>query len=287
MLTNVKSLPGNLGHRKSRKKATMTPPHNDLVALTKALALIAIDAGDVMMEIYAREFSVKEKADRSPVTEADGAAEAVILAALEQLTPDIPVIAEEAFSEGKVPEIGELFYLVDPLDGTKEFINRNGEFTVNIALIDKGKPVAGVVYAPAIDRMFTGNSTSGATQCKVTDSKQEAAQDIKVRDARGKTLVAIASRSHRDARTEEYLNHYNISDIVAAGSSLKFCLVATGEADIYPRHGRTMEWDTAAGHAVLWAAGGDVTRLDGSPFLYGKAGEGFANDFFVASGQIS
>lgn len=264
----------------------MTALNNDLAALTEALALIAIDAGDVMMEIYAREFSVAEKADRSPVTEADGAAEAVILEALAKLTPEIPVIAEEAFSEGKVPDIGDLFYLVDPLDGTKEFINRNGEFTVNIALIDKGIPVAGVVYAPAIHRMFAGNSASGATQCKVTDNKQEEARAIQVRDAAGQPLVAIASRSHRDAKTEEYLDHYNISNIVAAGSSLKFCLVATGEADIYPRHGRTMEWDTAAGHAVLRAAGGDVTRLDGSPFLYGKASEGFANDFFVAKGKI-
>lgn len=258
----------------------------DLDALTGALALIAIDAGDVMMEIYARNFTVAEKKDRSPVTEADGAAEAVILAALAKLTPDIPVIAEEAFSEGKVPQIGDLFYLVDPLDGTKEFINRNGEFTVNIALIENGEPVAGVVYAPAIERMFTGNARTGATHCKVSGSKMGVAEPIKVRDARGQPLVAIASRSHRDAKTEEYLNHYNISDIVAAGSSLKFCLVATGEADIYPRHGRTMEWDTAAGHAVLRAAGGDVTRLDGSPFLYGKADEGFANTFFVAKGDI-
>jgi 3'(2'),5'-bisphosphate nucleotidase len=265
----------------------MAAPQNDLVALTEALALIAIDAGDVMMEIYGREFSVAQKADRSPVTEADGAAEAVILAALAQLTPDIPVIAEEAFSEGHVPDIGDMFYLVDPLDGTREFINRNGEFTVNIALIDKGLPIAGVVYAPAIERMFKGNTTGGATHATVTHSKQGEAEAIKVRDARGEPLIAIASRSHRDAKTEEYLSHYNISDIVAAGSSLKFCLVATGEADLYPRHGRTMEWDTAAGHAVLRAAGGDVTRLDGSPFLYGKASEGFANDFFVASGKIS
>lgn len=258
----------------------------NLETLTGALARIAIEAGDVMMEIYAREFTVAEKEDRSPVTEADGAAEAVILAALAKLTPDIPVIAEEAFSEGDVPRIGNIFYLVDPLDGTKEFINRNGEFTVNIALIEDGQPVAGVVFAPAIDRMFTGNSETGATQCKVSGSKLGAAEPIRVRDAKGQPLVAIASRSHRDAKTDEYLAHYNIGDIVAAGSSLKFCLVATGEADIYPRHGRTMEWDTAAGHAVLLAAGGDVTRLDGSPFLYGKADEGFANTFFVAKGNI-
>lgn len=258
----------------------------DLEKLTTDLARIAIEAGEVIMTIYAREFSVAEKEDRSPVTEADGAAEDVILAGLARLTPDIPAVAEEAASDGKIPQIGELFYLVDPLDGTKEFINRNGEFTVNIALIEKGKPIAGVVYAPAIGRMFTGNSQTGATQYKVEGSSLSEEQQIRVRDARGKPLVAIASRSHRDAKTEEYLNQYNISEIVAAGSSLKFCLVATGEADIYPRHGRTMEWDTAAGHAVLGAAGGSVTRLDGSPFLYGKVDESFANTFFVASGKI-
>lgn len=258
----------------------------DLERLTDDLASIAIEAGDVIMTIYAREFSVAEKADRSPVTEADGAAEDVILAGLARLTPDIPAVAEEAASDGKIPQIGELFYLVDPLDGTKEFINRNGEFTVNIALIEKGKPIAGVVYAPAIDRMFTGNSQTGAFQFKIENGQISEKQPIKVRDARGKPLVAIASRSHRDANTEEYLNHYNISEIVAAGSSLKFCLVATGEADIYPRHGRTMEWDTAAGHAVLKAAGGDVIRLDGSPFPYGKVDDGFANTFFVARGKI-
>lgn len=258
----------------------------DLETLTSALARIAIDAGDIIMQIYAREFTVAEKADRSPVTEADEAAEVVILDALARLTPDIPVIAEEAFSAGKVPEIGDLFYLVDPLDGTKEFISRNGEFTVNIALIERGEPVAGVVYAPAIGRMFMGNTETGATQCKVEAGKAGETEPVRVRDARGHPLVAIASRSHRDAKTEDYLNRFTISEIIAAGSSLKFCLVATGEADIYPRHGRTMEWDTAAGHAVLRAAGGEVTQLDGSPFHYGKVDEGFANPFFVAKGKI-
>lgn len=264
----------------------MTSTPDDLTKLTQNLAHIAIAAGKVMMEIYAREFTIAEKEDRSPVTEADGAAEKVILTALADLTPDIPVIAEEAFSEGHIPEISSIFYLVDPLDGTKEFINRNGEFTVNIALIKDGIPIAGVVYAPAIERMFTGSETSGAEESKVVDGRLTDTKPACVREAKGSALTAIASRSHRDAKTEEYLDHYNIGDIVAAGSSLKFCLVATGEADIYPRHGRTMEWDTAAGHAVLKAAGGDVTRLDGSPFLYGKTGEGYANSFFVAKGKI-
>jgi 3'(2'), 5'-bisphosphate nucleotidase len=259
----------------------------NLTTLNADLCQIAIKAGDVMMEIYARDFKIAEKEDRSPVTEADGAAEEVILAALKVLTPEIPVVAEESASAGVIPEIGSRFYLVDPLDGTKEFINRNGEFTVNIALIEDGVPIAGVVYAPAIGRIFTGNKEDGATEIGVEASQLGTAKKIGVRDPEGGPLVAIASRSHRDAKTEEYLNHYNISEIVTAGSSLKFCLVATGEADIYPRHGRTMEWDTAAGHAVLRAAGGDVTCLDGSPFLYGKAGEGFANGFFVAKGMAS
>lgn len=260
---------------------------SDLAALTADLSKIAIEAGNIMMEIYAREFTVAEKEDRSPVTEADGAAEEVILAALLEVTPDIPVVAEESASEGNIPKIGSLFYLVDPLDGTKEFINRNGEFTVNIALIRDGIPIAGVVYAPAIERMFTGNETTGAEELKVVDGNLTRPKTIAVRDAGRGPLTAIASRSHRDVKTDEYLAHYNIGEIVSAGSSLKFCLVATGEADIYPRHGRTMEWDTAAGHAVLKAAGGDVTRLDGSPFLYGKAEEGFANTFFVAKGKIA
>lgn len=259
----------------------------DLPALTRDLAAISIEAGKVMMTIYAREFTVEEKEDRSPVTEADGAAEKVILAALGTLTPDIPVVAEESASEGKIPQVGSLFYLVDPLDGTKEFINRNGEFTVNIALIEHGKPIAGVVYAPAIGRLFAGNETEGALEMAVAEGQLGEAKAICVRDPKGAPLTAIASRSHRDAKTDEYLSHYKIGEIVSAGSSLKFCLVATGEADIYPRHGRTMEWDTAAGHAVLRAAGGEVTRLDGSPFLYGKTEDGFANPFFVAKGMLS
>lgn len=255
--------------------------------LLRDLNAIALAAGRTMMEIYGRDFEVTQKEDKSPVTEADRAAEAVILPGLAKAAPHIPIISEEAFSEGHRPEIGNEFFLVDPLDGTKEFINRNGEFTVNIALIRDQIPVAGVVYAPAKERLFCGGDVGSAQEWTVTNFESTNPRPISVRDPQGSGLIAVASRSHRDAKTDEYLEQFNISEVVSAGSSLKFCLVAAGEADIYPRHGRTMEWDTAAGHAVLRAAGGTVTQFDNSPFLYGKFNEGFANPFFVAKGQVS
>lgn len=253
----------------------------DLANLTETICDIARKASIVIMEIYESDFKVETKDDRSPVTEADKQAEVVILKELGKSFPDIPVISEEAFSGGARPMIGNQFFLVDPVDGTKEFISKNGEFTVNIGLIKDGHPIAGVVYAPAKERLFAGNIENGAFEETGGTHKP-----ISVNDPEDGGLIAVASRSHRDSKTDEYLNHYNIKDMVAAGSSLKFCLVATGEADIYPRHGRTMEWDTAAGHAVLSAAGGKVTKLDGSPFLYGKTEDGFANPFFVAKGKV-
>lgn len=254
----------------------------NLTEVTETLCTIADKAAEVIMEVYNSDFAVEAKDDRSPVTEADKRAEVVILKELKAAFPEIAVISEEAFSEGIRPEIGGQFFLVDPVDGTKEFISRNGEFTVNIALIDSHEPVAGVVLAPAKGRLFAGNTKDGAFEAGADGTRKK----IAVNDPGGEALVAVASRSHRDSKTDEYLAHYNIKDMVAAGSSLKFCLVATGEADIYPRHGRTMEWDTAAGHAVLSAAGGKVTKLDGSPFLYGKTEEDFANPFFVAKGKV-
>ena len=177
--------------------------------------------------------------------------------------------------------------MVDPLDGTKEFIQRNGEFTVNIALIEDGAPVSGVVLAPALMRLFVGDMTEGepfAAEISLLDGTSidvATARPIRVRRAPDSGLVAVTSRSHRDYKTEEFLAQYKIADLVAAGSSLKFCLVATGEADIYP----TMEWDVAAGHAVLAAAGGSVTQVDGTPFFYGKTAQGFANPYFIARGR--
>ena len=249
------------------------------------LADIAYDAGRIILRHYAEEIVERKKADHSPVTAADEEAEKFILRRLNHLAPGVPVVAEESVAAGRVPKVAQRFFLVDPLDGTKEFINRNGEFTVNIAEIIDGKPVRGVVYAPAMDRMFFGEAASGAFEINAKPGgapEYAEASRINVRPAPKDGLVAVASRSHRDKKTVEYLAHYPVKDFVTAGSSLKFCLVAAGEADIYPRHGTTMEWDTAAGHAVLAAAGGNVTTLDGAPFHYGKPG--FENPHFVARG---
>jgi 3'(2'), 5'-bisphosphate nucleotidase len=253
-----------------------------------ALADIAAKAGEIVMRHYAaKTVATRQKDDHSPVTAADEEAELFILGELKRIAPDAAVIAEEEVAAGHVRKIGGRFFLVDPLDGTKEFINRNGEFTVNIAEIQDGKPVRGVVYAPAKGRLWLGETPGGAWEVPMPPGATfacDASHAIHVRKAPADGMVAVASRSHRDSKTEEYLEHYKIKDFISAGSSLKFCLVAAGEADIYPRHGRTMEWDTAAGHAVLAAAGGSVTRIDGSPFFYGKSEEGYANPFFVAKG---
>jgi 3'(2'), 5'-bisphosphate nucleotidase len=251
------------------------------------LAQIAFEAGAIVMRHYEDGTETRQKADHSPVTDADEEAEAFILAQLRQKNADVAIVAEEEVSAGRLPNVKSHFFLVDPLDGTKEFISRNGEFTVNIAEIENGVAIRGVVYAPARSRLFLGETPGGAFELSANVAKQPdfaRLAPITVRKPPADGLIAVASRSHRDKKTDEYLAHYSVKDFVTAGSSLKFCLVAAGEADIYPRHGRTMEWDTAAGHAVLVAAGGSVTQLDGSPFVYGKTGDKFANPFFVARG---
>lgn len=242
---------------------------------------IAREAGALVMRHYAGAVERREKADKSPVTVADEEAEHLILARLAEVAPGMPVVAEESAAAGRRPDVsGGVFFLVDPLDGTKEFLNRNGEFTVNIALIENGTPTAGVVFAPAVGRLFSG------ANAKAFEERGGKPVAITTRAIPADGMVAIASRSHRDRLTDEYLAHYPIRDLIAAGSSLKFCVIAAGEADIYPRHGPTMEWDTAAGHAVLVAAGGRVTRLDGkTPLTYGNAKEKFANPSFVAWGK--
>jgi len=257
----------------------------------RALAGIAWRAGEIVLAHYEAgpsNLGARKKADQSPVTAADEEAEAFILAELAKLAPGVAVIAEEEVSAGRIQKIGARFFLVDPLDGTKEFISRNGEFTVNIAEVLNGNPVRGVVYAPAKERIFIGEIPGGAFEMAtrpnaLPDFSQ--AKRISARAAPKDGLVAVASRSHRDHLTDEYLMAYPVKEFITAGSSLKFCLVAAGEADIYPRHGRTMEWDVAAGHAVLAAAGGSVLTIDGRPFTYGKAEEKFANPFFVARGS--
>ncbi len=235
-------------------------------------------AGSAILEIYATNFAVRGKEDRSPVTEADDRAEAIITPALERLAPGIPVVAEEAVAAGHSPEVGDWFWLVDPLDGTKEFISRNGEFTVNIALVHRRRPVFGVVLAPALHRLFVGAVGHGAW---VEDDAGR--RPIRCRTVPASGLVVVASRSHGDAAAlEAFLQGRRVASTTNAGSSLKLCLVAAGDADLYPRLGRTMEWDIAAGHAVLAAAGGRVRTIDGEELRYGKPG--FDNPHFVAEG---
>lgn len=242
------------------------------------IALLARQAGAAIMEIYAEDFAVSAKADESPVTAADQKAEAIILQGLHALTPGFPIVAEEEVAAGRVPEIGQTFWLVDPLDGTKEFITRNGEFTVNIALIEKNQPILGCVFAPAINRLFLGGKALGAWLEDTQGRRQ-----IEARKPPATGLTVVASRSHNDpAMLAQFLDGKQIERVLNAGSSLKLCLLAAGEADLYPRLGRTMEWDIAAGHAVLLAAGGCIQTLAGEPLGYGKAG--FANPHFVARG---
>jgi len=253
----------------------------------EAIVAAAIEAGKVVHDIYRGGFDVQRKADASPVTDADNAAEAVILKRLREVAPHIPIIAEEEVAAGRVPAIGNEFFLVDPLDGTKEFIQKRGDFTVNIALIRERSPVLGVVYAPAKSSLFAGDVTTQVAfrSDENTDSSETAARrPIRVRPVPADGVVAVSSRSHSTPETDAYLAQCNVVDRVSVGSSLKFCLVAAGEADLYPRLGPTMEWDTAAGHAVLVAAGGSVWAPGGVPLLYAKPT--FRNSYFIASGTL-
>jgi len=255
----------------------------DLAKAAHQIRRIALSAGKVILDIYGGTIESRLKDDQSPVTEADEKAEALIIAGLAEHFPAIPVVAEESVAAGRIPDIsGGTFWLVDPLDGTREFISRNGEFTVNIALIADGKPVLGVVYAPARGRLYTGTPEGASLSLVGADGVAGAARPIHCRKPGADGLVVVASRSHRDSKTNDYLAAIRVRELVAAGSSLKFCLVAEGRADLYPRLGRTMEWDIAAGHAVLAAAGGTVTTLEGALMVYGKAPV-FDNPFFVAA----
>ncbi len=260
-------------------------PQHDSDQLINDLLQICLDAGAEIMRIYQGDIKIRTKDDASPVTDADEAAEKIILAGLAKAAPGIPVVAEESAAAGHIPDIsGGRFFLVDPLDGTKEFIKKNGEFTVNIALIENGVPVSGVVYAPAIGQIYAGTPTGAFMQTQDDDGTWSKRSAIRVRPAPAEGLTVVASRSHRSPETDEFITQYNVADIRSAGSSLKLCLVAAAEADLYPRLGRTMEWDIAAGHAVLKAAGGSVTLLDGEPFTYGKPE--FENPYFIAKGNI-
>ena len=252
---------------------------NITLDLLEQIGDVAKRAGQEIMNIYETDFAVETKADSSPVTEADKAAEALIIRSIrEGITDKFPIVGEESFAAGNAPVVGDApFWLVDPLDGTKEFVNRNGEFTVNIAMIDGGRPALGVIHVPVTKRTYWGAKIGVFAQ--VGDEEERL---IQCREAPVDGLVAMVSRSHRTTEVDIFLADYTIASETSAGSSLKFCLIAEGSADIYPRLGRTMEWDTAAGHAILQFAGGTVQDLDGNDLHYGKPG--FENSHFVAKG---
>lgn len=267
----------------------MSDPFRD-PRLLDALATLVVEAGRAILDVYeGPEIASRTKDDRSPVTDADDRAEAILVLGLAKLLPGVTVIAEEGCSRDGAPDFAPAtFLLVDPLDGTREFLARNGEFTVNIGLIENGRPTLGCVHAPALGATWVGAVGSGARlgRAAVRDIPTPAQyRPIAVRPAPAGGPCAVASRSHSDAATEAFLTEIGAAERRSAGSSLKFCLVAEGEADVYPRFGPTMEWDTAAGHAVLAAAGGTVTNPDGSDFLYGKSATGFKNGPFVAWGR--
>jgi 3'(2'), 5'-bisphosphate nucleotidase len=243
-----------------------------LVPVMRALAL---QAGEAILQVYRRDdMDVRAKADASPVTEADEAANALIAAGLRAAFPGVPLITEEEAESHALR--ASTFLIVDPLDGTKEFIQKRGDFTVNIAFVQDGVPVRGVVYAPAQGRLFY--TRADGTSVEEVDG---VARPIRVRQPDNAALMVVASKSHRDQATDDYIARYAVADMRSAGSSLKFCLVATGEADLYPRLGRTMEWDTAAGDAVLRGAGGICLRADDhQPLSYGKPG--WDNPHFLA-----
>ena len=263
------------------------PQHMELA---EKLLPAVLEAGRVEMGYYAGPIDVEHKADSSPVTAADKEAEAILLEALARAAPGIPVIAEESASAGQLPETGEVFFLVDPLDGTKEFIAKRGEFTVNVALVVNGRPQFGIVYAPASSDLFMTVGPQKAVEgrfapdCSLTGLQTSGLRTLKVRSPGAGGLVAIESRSHGCKAVPPFMQRLKIKETKRAGSSLKFCLIARGEADIYARLGETCEWDTAAGHAILAAAGGRVVTLDGKDLVYGKRERKFVNPHFVALG---
>lgn len=251
----------------------------DMSLLEKADA-IARKAGAAILEVYARDFSVQEKEDKSPLTEADAAAQAVISAELKRLTPDMPILSEEAVGDFSGPDAKGRYWLVDPLDGTKEFIKRNGEFTVNIALIEAGRPVLGVVYAPVPDVMYLAAAGVGAF--KVKDGARE---PIRVAEHKqGTPWRVVGSRSHAGDSLQALLDRLGAHELVSMGSSLKFCLVAEGSADIYPRLGPTSLWDTGAAQCVVEQAGGAVIQLTGEPLSYADP-SATLNPFFLVHGK--
>lgn len=270
--------------------AVSTIAASDRDALADIFAEIAIEAAVPAMAVYAAaDMHVHRKPDASPVCDADELAEAVILKRLATRLPGVPVLSEEAAARGERGIMDSTFILVDPIDGTREFLSHNGEFTINIALVVSGEPRVGVVYAPALGKLWIAGCS--ASSCTVAPGAPlppaSQRRTIHVRKAPSQGLTAVASRSHSDPATEAFLASLVIAERRPAGSSLKFCAVAEGSADVYPRFGTTMEWDTAAGDAVLRAAGGIVQNEDGTPLRYGKAETQFKNGPFIAWGDTA
>lgn len=262
---------------------------SDDEAMLGVFERLALDAGREVMRVFYEGCAVDEKSDASPVTEADRESEKIILAGLRAAYPDIPCVAEEEVAAGvATPDLDGAFFLIDPLDGTKEFVNRRTDFTVNIALVRHGVPEVGVVFAPCTGRFFSGRPGKAESIDVDSDYRIVGRRPIAVREGSA-PLAVVASRSHNTPETDAFIRDLGAAEIVSIGSSLKFCLLAAAEADVYPRFGRTMEWDTAAGDAVLRAAGGMTRTLDGQPLVYGKRNQAsdsdFANPHFIATGK--
>ncbi len=263
----------------------------DCRRLVEGLLPAVLAAGRIEMRHFEAGVAVETKADATPVTIADHEAEEVLVEGLQQVAPGVPVIAEESAAAGRIPQITNAFFLVDPLDGTRAFIKRSPEFTVNIGLIEATRPVFGIIYAPALGLLFATLGPDEAVETHIAPDAEGVRLDdcrfnrLHTRAPDPKALVAFTSRSHAGQSTEAFLTRLPITETRKASSSLKFCLIARGEADLYARLGQTSEWDTAAGHAILAAAGGCVTTLEGAPLLYAKSTAGFANPHFVAWGR--
>jgi len=279
------------GHGESNREMSERMSTMDYRRLLDQLLPSVLAAGRIEMGHFAAGVAVETKADATPVTAADHEAEAALLKGLAGAAPGVPVIAEEAVAGGTVPAIGAAFFLVDPLDGTRAFIKQSPEFTINIGLVEGDRPVFGIIYAPALELLFATLQPDEAVETRIAPDAEGARLEdcslkrLHTRAPDKQALVAFASRSHAAESTDAFLQQLAITEKRKASSSLKFCLIARGEADLYARLGQTSEWDTAAGQAILVAAGGSVTTVDGQPLLYGKRAQGFANPNFVAWGR--
>lgn len=262
----------------------------DRLKLADGLLPAVLSAGQALMRHYDSDLTVEHKNDQTPVTAADRESEDIIVAQLADLEPQIPIIAEERVAAGQVPAIEDCFFLVDALDGTREFIKRRGEFTINVGLIAQGAPVFGLIYAPVLKRLFVTTEPTTALEFEIAPNSTAkklsglSARKLSACGAKRSEKIAFASRSHAREETDAFIAQQGACTVQRVGSSLKFCLIARGVADLYPRLGPTSEWDTAAGHAILATAGGQVARLDGQSFQYGKVAQRFINPGFIAWG---